>query len=119
MATASLIQQFGQKWPGWSRWLGLAYQRRALRRAIARIYPAFAAKYPEWTNYLFDEHFLNQHAFPVLARYLKYKVVPTPFELVQVWAEQFTWFNLETKERHVAQLMPVASDFLRRLNKEL
>jgi hypothetical protein len=54
-----------------------------------------------------------------LARYLEYKVVPAPFELAQVWAEQFAWFNLETKERHVAQLMPVASNFLRRLNKEL
>jgi hypothetical protein len=95
------------------------YQHQALRQAIARIYPTFARQYPEWVNYLFDEPFLNQRAFALLARYLEYKVVPTPFELVQVWAEQFAWFNLEMKERHVAQLMPIARDFLRRLNKEL
>lgn len=119
MATASLIQQVGQNGSGWSKWLKRATQQRALRRAIARNYPSFATTYPEWTDYLFDNYFLNQRAFPVLARYLNYKVVPTPFELVQVWAEQFTWSNLEMKERHVACLMPVATDFLRRLNKDL
>jgi len=45
--------------------------------------------------------------------------MPTPFELARIWAEQFAWFNLEMKERHVAQLMPVAADFLRRLDREL
>jgi hypothetical protein len=119
MSTTSLIHQLGLKWPGWLSWLERAYQRQALRQAITRIYPSFARQYPEWVNYLFDEPFLRQSAFPLLARYLEYKVVPAPFELAQVWAEQFAWFNLEMKERHVAQLMPVARDFLRRLNKEL
>jgi hypothetical protein len=119
MSTTSLIHQLGQNWPRWLSWLERAYQRQALRQAIARTYPSFAGQYPAWVNYLFDEQFLNQHAFALLARYLQYKAVPTPFELAQVWAEQFAWFNLETKERHVAQLMPVATDFLRQLNREL
>ena len=119
MSTTSLIHQFEQKRPGWLNWLERAHQRRALHQAITRTYPSFAGQFPEWVNYLFDEQFLNQHAFDLLARYLAYKAVPTPFELVRVWAEQFAWFNLEMKERHVAQLMPVATDFLRRLNKEL
>jgi hypothetical protein len=119
MSITSLIHQLEQHWPGWLSELGRAYQRLALRQAIARSYPSFAATYPEWTDYLFDEHFLNQQAFPVLTRYLKYKVLPTPFELAQVWAEQLTWSNLEMKERHVAHLMPVATDFLCRLNKDL
>ncbi|GAB4452734.1 MAG: hypothetical protein Fur0044_47740 [Anaerolineae bacterium] len=119
MSASSLIHQLGQHWPGWFSGLKQVAQQRALRRAIAHNYPSFAATYPEWTDYLFDNYFLNQRAFPVLARYLNYKVVPTPFELAQVWAEQLTWSNLEMKERHVAQLMPVATDFLRRLNKDL
>jgi hypothetical protein len=90
-----------------------------LRQAIARIYPSFARQYPDWVDYLFDEHFLSQHGFHLLAAYIVYKAMPTPFELARVWAEQFAWFNLEMKERHVAQLMPVAADFLRRLDKEL
>jgi hypothetical protein len=119
MNTTSLIHQLGQYWPRSLSRLERAYQRQVLRQAIARIYPSFARQYPAWVNYLFDEQFLNQYAFALLARYLQYKTVPTPFELVQLWAEQFTWFNLETKERHVAQLMPVATNFLQRLNKEM
>lgn len=119
MSTASLIQQLVQNSPGWPRWLERVYQHRALHRVISHIYPAFARQYPEWAAYMFDEHFLHHLAFPVLARYLGYKVVPPPFELAQIWAEQFTWFNLEMKERHVSQLMPIANDFLRRLSKEL
>lgn len=119
MSTTSLIYHFVQNSLGWPNWLERAYQRRDLRQAIARIYPSFARQYPEWVNYLFDEQFLQQRAFPVLACYLEYKAVPTSFELARVWAEQFAWSNLEMKERHVAQLMPVASDFLRRLDSEL
>ena len=119
MSTTSLLHQLRQNWPGWLSWLERAYQRQALRQAIARIYPSFARQYPKWVNYLFDEQFFHQRAFPLLTHYLEYKAVPTPFELARIWAEQFAWFNLEMKERHVAQLMPVATDFLRRLDKEL
>lgn len=119
MSTTSLIYQLKQTWPRWPRRLRRVYQRRALHQAIARIYPTFARQYPEWVNYLFDEQFLHQLAFPVLASYLDYKVLPTPFELARAWAEQFAWSNLELKERHVSQLMPVVTDFLRRLNKGL
>ena len=119
MSTTSFIYQFGQNSPGWPKWLERVYQRRALRQAIAHTYPSFAQQYPEWVNYLFDERFLHQRAFHLLAHYLDYKAVPASFELARIWAEQFTWSNLEMKERHVAQLMPVASDFLHRLNKEL
>lgn len=119
MSTISLVHQLKQHWSARISGLRSETQQRALRQALVRSYPAFAATYPEWTHYFFDEYFLSQRAFPILARYLQYKVVPTPFELAQVWAEQFSWSNLERKERHMARLMPVAADFLRRLDKEL
>lgn len=119
MSTTSLIYQFVQTSLGRSNWLERAYQRQTLRQAIARIYPSFARQYPDWVDYFFDEHFLRQRAFPLLAAYMAYKAMPTPFEIARVWAEQFTWSNLEMKEQHVSQLMPVVSDFLRRLDKEL
>lgn len=119
MTTASFIQQLGQNWPGWSIWFRRQIRRRSLKRAITRAYASFAQQYPDWVDYFFDEYFLGQRAFPVLACYLEYKALPTSFELARVWAEQFAWSNLEMKERHVAQLMPVSADFLRRLNQEL
>jgi hypothetical protein len=119
MSTTSLIHQFVQNSRGWPNWLERAYQRWVLHRAITRIYPTFARQYPDWADYFFDEYFLRQRAFPLLASYLEYKAMPTSFEVARVWAEQFTWSNLEVKERHVSELMPVVSDFLRRLNKEL
>lgn len=119
MSATSFIQQFRQPWPGRLGWLERAYHRQALRGAIARVYPVFARQYPEWANYLFDPPFLHHRAFALLAYYQEHKVVPAPFELVRLWAEQFAWSNLEMKERHVAHLMPVAADFLRRLDKEL
>lgn len=119
MSTTSLIYQFVQHSLSQPKWLERASRRRTLRQAIAHVYPAFARRYPEWVNYLFDEQFLQQRAFPLLTQYLAYKVVPTPFELAQIWAEQFTWSNLEMKERHIARLMPIATDFLRHLSKDL
>ncbi|MBE7555606.1 MAG: hypothetical protein HS126_31540 [Anaerolineales bacterium] len=119
MATASFIQQVGQNWPGWSTWFKRQIQRRSLNRAITRAYTSFARQYPDWVDYFFDEYFLRQRAFPVLAGYLEFKALPTSFELARGWAEQFAWPNLEMKERHLALLMPVAADFLRRLDREL
>ncbi len=119
MSTTSLLYRFGQNRPGWLSWLEQAYRRYVLHQAIARVYPAFARQYPAWVDYLFDELFLHRYGFALLAHSLEYKTTPAPFELVRLWAEQFAWSNLEMKERHVAQLMPVATDFLRRLDKEL
>jgi hypothetical protein len=119
MTTAPLIQQFGQNRPGWSTWFKRQILRRSLNRAITRAYTSFVREYPDWVDYFFDEYFLSQRAFPLLADYMAKNAMPTPSELARVWTEQFTWFNPEMKERHMAQLMPVAADFLRRLDREV
>ncbi|MBE7556190.1 MAG: hypothetical protein HS126_34485 [Anaerolineales bacterium] len=119
MSTASLIYHLVHHSLRWPDWLERAQQRQALQQAIARVYPSFARQYPDWVDYFFDEYFLRQRAFPVLAGYLEFKALPTSFELARGWAEQFAWPNLEMKERHLALLMPVAADFLRRLDREL
>lgn len=119
MSTTTLIQQFVQTWLDRPNWLEQTYHRWTLHRAIARVYPVFARQYPEWIDYFFDEYFLKRRAFPLLAAYITDKAMPTSFELAQVWAEQLAWPNLEMKERHISQLIPVVADFLRRLSKEL
>ena len=119
MITTPLIHQVVQNWLGEQSWLGRQYQRQALQQAIIRAYVPFARQYPEWVDYLFDRRFLIQQAFPLFARSLEEKVWPSPVELVDLWAEQFTWFNQAMKQRHSAQLTPVVADFLRQLKREL
>ncbi|MCL4295517.1 MAG: hypothetical protein KJ077_07310 [Anaerolineae bacterium] len=119
MSTASLIYHFIQHPLSWPDWLERTRQRRALHQAIARVYPSFARQYPDWVDYFFDEPFVRQRAFPLLVENLANKAIPTPITLARIWAEQFTWSNPEVKERHMAQLVPVAADFLRRLDQEL
>jgi hypothetical protein len=119
MTTASLIQQVGQNWPGWAIWLRRQRLRRSLNRAITRAYASFARQYPEWVDYAFDIYFLRQRAFPLLARYLEDRAMPTSYELAQLWSEQFPRLNQEMMQQHTAQLRPVAADFLRRLDQEL
>jgi len=99
-------------------WLGHARQQLAFQVALVRAYTIFARHHPEWVTSLFDEAFLKGPAAPLLARCLRRDAPADPAELAITWAEALGLKD-KARDRHVADVMPVATDFLRWLEAEL
>jgi hypothetical protein len=90
-----------------------------LRTAVRDTFAHFAGQYPTWTACLFDEYFLTHRAAPLLARYIRAEVRPTPFELASAWDEQFGPAAMTIRTQRIADLMPAAEYFLQQLEAEL
>lgn len=118
MNTSLSFEQLAQSWLGRQPWLVKQSRQRAFRRAISQAYATFSQNYPDWADYLFDEHFLTHQAAPLLARHLQGYPPPQPAELAQVWAGQLFWEEESLKQKHIAALMPAAASFLRLLESE-
>lgn len=107
------IKQVVQNWLGWKN------QRQAYRQAVTRAYTTFARQYPEWAASHFDEPFLRHDAAPLLLR-VGYGVASTQgFALAVVWSRQMTWPREVIRQEFIAELTPIAADFLRMLEAEL
>ncbi|HEY3474010.1 MAG TPA: hypothetical protein VGK56_05325 [Anaerolineales bacterium] len=79
--------------------------------AVDQAYARFAQKYPEWSNALFDEHFLAQSATTFLAG----QPATTAQDAARVaaaWNQQFGPASPAVSERRIADLTPAAADFL-------
>jgi hypothetical protein len=100
------------KAPGWLR--GLFF-----RMALKRAYTSFAGYYPQWAASLFDEHFLRHGAALLLASYKQNGTLPQASELALVWDDQLGPTTAAIRERRMAELIPVAADFLDWLAVEL
>ncbi len=94
--------------------LGRDLQRLAFQAALARAYTAFARQYPQWENSFFDQHFLTHGAVPFLARCLRRDAPQDPAELAAAWADQLRLAGTR-RERHIRDLTPACTDFLRHL----
>lgn len=96
-------------------------QHRAFRAALRRSYTMCARHYyPKWASYLLDEEFQAHGAGRLRACYLEGVTCFEPADLAALWADQMGWWLSEVlKERHTAELLPVASRFLRCLEAEL
>lgn len=99
-------------------WLDREPQHIAFQIALTRVYTSFARRYPQWSTSLFDEQFLKKHATPSLAHFLTRTDPPDTAELVSAWADQMG-LQGETREKHIAKLLPATSDFFRWLGAEL
>jgi hypothetical protein len=91
-----------------------ANHRRGLERSIRRIYAGWRQRFPRWANTGFDEHFLLHDAWPLLSAMLTGKQAPDPAQLARKWAMAFG-IPPERTAYAVAELTPVAADFLARL----
>ena len=94
-------------------------QRQALRKALVRAYTTWAPRHWEWVDYCFNEHFLTYRATPLLMRHMEDATPLDQVDLANIWAEQFTWFDDEMRQRHIAQLIPAVTNFLVYLAAEL
>lgn len=99
-------------------WLGRDLQRLAFQVALTRAYTAFVQRHPDWAATLFDEHFLVHGAAPLLAQTLLRASPATPTAFAAAWADQLT-LAPEGRARRIAELTPVAADFLQLLDREV
>ena len=98
--------------PGWVR-------RLVFRSVLKRAYANFAGCHPEWAASLFDEQFLNHGATSLLAGYVREGCLPEIGELTLAWDAQFGPTSPAVRQRRIAELNPVAADFLDWLSREL
>jgi hypothetical protein len=93
---------------------------RAFRIALAYAYTVCARQYyPKWASYLLDEEFQARGARRLRACYLLGVACFQPADLAAFWADQMGSLGEEIKQRHITELIPVASRFLRCLETEL
>ncbi|MCL4295021.1 MAG: hypothetical protein KJ077_04810 [Anaerolineae bacterium] len=98
--------------PNWLR-------RLVFRAALKRAYASFASYYPQWAASLFDEHFLNHGATSLMAGYIRDGRLPQASQLALDWEAQLGSNSPAVRERCIAELTPVAADFLDWLTLEL
>ena len=99
-------------------WLKRDPQHLAFQVALTRTCTRFEQHHPQWAAAFFDEHFLNTRAAPLLARCLTRAGSPDASELAVAWANQMSSSEAKRQVR-IAELTPVASDFLHWLEAEL
>ena len=95
-------------------------QGKALHQALNWSYAVSARDYyPRWASYLLDPEFQALGEHHLRDCYLKGVACLNPTELAGFWADQMGLTNQEIKERHIAELVAVASRFLLCLEAEL
>lgn len=95
------------------------FEQRLFRDALTRAFTAWAPQHWEWVDYLFNEHFLTHRVAPLLATCRQDGIQLDPVKLANIWAEQLTWFDDEMKQKHMAKIVPAATDFLLCFETEL
>jgi hypothetical protein len=86
----------------------------AFQKSLARAYSAFARKYPDYANSLFDETFLTGKAVPELSKLLIRNQHPNPALLARAWGE-----SLGASTEFSRRATKPAADFLLWLEAEL
>jgi hypothetical protein len=94
-------------------------RRLVFRAALKRAYASFAGYYPQWAASLFDEHFLNHGTTSLMVGYMRDGHLPQASQLALDWDAQLGSNSPAVRERRIADLTPVAADFLDWLTLEL
>ena len=96
---------------------------RSFDQAVRHSMQRFAAAHPEWAAARFDEHFLAHGAASLLAAYRQPNSVGTQLatgaELALAWDKQLGAAAAATRWRRIAELSPLATQFLKMLEDEL
>ncbi|HEX6387256.1 MAG TPA: hypothetical protein VF177_21530 [Anaerolineae bacterium] len=78
--------------------------------AVHQAYASFSQKYPQWSNALFDQHFLTNWQSTSF---------PTATKMAAAWDEQLGPATPVIRQRRIAELTPAATDFLNWLEAAL
>ena len=88
-------------------------------QALDQAYRAFARRSPEWTEALFDKHFLTHTAAPLFAAYYQRGELPPAAALARLWAGQLPTIDRAHQAQRITEAATTAHNFLRRLSVEL
>ena len=85
--------------------------------AINAAFQRFAPQHAEWVDSLFDKDFLQRHGTPVIAAYLDGALSrnQTAASLAQRWDRHLGPASIAVRKRRIADITPIAADFLRLL----
>ena len=108
---------FSSYLPNWAKRFSII-RTRIFNSAVRCAYVNFTIQYPEWTNSLFDEHFLSHRAKELLAPIMKHGSYPQPVELALAWDEQVGPASDAIRQRRIAEITPAIADFLKMLEAE-
>jgi hypothetical protein len=86
---------------------------------LDRAYRAFADHNPEWTEALFDHHFLTHTAAPLFAAYVQRGDLPSDEALARWWARQLPTINPKYQAQRISEATTAAHIFLGLLSIEL
>lgn len=96
---------------------------KSFEQAFHSSWQRFAAIHPEWAAACFDEHFLTHGAASLLAAYRRpssaSKPQATGAELALAWDKQMGAAAADIRWRRIADLSPLAEQFLSMLGEEL
>ncbi|MCL4861318.1 MAG: hypothetical protein KJZ93_18015 [Caldilineaceae bacterium] len=91
--------------------------RQHCEQTIRRAYASWRQRFPRWVNTGFDEYFLLHDALPLLREMLQGERYPDPAQLAQKWVVAYG-IPAARVQPAVAELTPVAADFLAHLQIE-
>jgi hypothetical protein len=100
-----------------SAWLAKVYHRRLLEGTIRRTFTNWKGRFPRWVNAGFDEYFLLHDALPLLSDMLAGEQYSDPSRLAHQWVAAYS-IPASRAQRAVAELTPIAADFIARLQVE-
>ena len=89
-------------------------RRQRVVRSVRRTYAGWRSRFPRWANSGFDEYFLLNDALPLLSDVLAGERYPDPAQLARQWVASYRLTG-ERAQRALAEVTPVAADFLARL----
>ncbi len=92
--------------------------QHATQRAIGRAYAAFEKNNPDWTNSMFDKHFLQHGAATIIEKYMRGDDTPDAEELASAWVRQLG-ASSALRPRLQTDALPVAAEFLHLIQKEM
>lgn len=98
--------------------LGRITMRVIYRKTVRRVYRSFARQNPELAAALFDEHFLDHAAQPIIKAFCEASSLVGPASLAAAWADQLRSTPSRRGER-IAEVTPLAAEFLYRVRAEL
>jgi hypothetical protein len=93
------------------------HRQHSVESAIRRTFAHWRQRFPRWVNTGFDEYFLLHDALPLLREMLAGTQYPDPALLAHNWVAAYGITDART-QRAVAEVTPVAADFLARLQIE-
>lgn len=103
----------------WQNPLAQLRTRRQAQKAVANAYGRFAARYPQWTEALFDAHFVARHMTSLVAQREMAGGLLEPQDLAEAWAQQLLYPDQEMRGRHMNEMVNAAAEFLRLVDEAL